>query len=89
MQGVSRPPGTRQPPALGAATNRPVSIEAVHPVQPPPDTPAQHLRTPASEHAHPAGDAGVSPLWWSASRRIGCAAGLVALLWIVIAWALT
>ena len=33
-------------------------------------------------------DAGPSsPLWWSAWQRIACATLLVALLWLVIAWA--
>jgi len=28
-----------------------------------------------------------SPLWWSASLRLACAALLAATLWLVIAWA--
>jgi hypothetical protein len=28
-----------------------------------------------------------SPLWWSAWQRLACATLLVALLWLVIAWA--
>jgi hypothetical protein len=30
---------------------------------------------------------GSSPLWWSAPQRLGCAAALASLLWLVIGWA--
>ena len=58
----------------------------------------EHDRPPAREfaahdavHAHaavpPARRVVDSPLWWSVPQRLACAAMLVIVLWLVIAWA--
>lgn len=52
---------------------------------------ANETRARNAIHAHAAaapGEHAVSPLWWSASQRLACAAVLIAVLWLVIAWAI-
>lgn len=42
----------------------------------------------AHEAAGGTGGAGVSALWWSAPLRLAVASALIAMLWLVIGWAL-
>ena len=81
-----------------AAHIHPHGHAAGHPHDDPHNDPHDDPHTLGHEHGHgalpgsargPVGHAAAipSPLWWSASLRLACAALLAATLWLVIAWA--